>query len=98
MRDFVFFVSVGGGRDMGDSRSGRLDVLTICKMRRADYVICSGNMGVRGPWAHGAFSANNFSGVFMPVKKCDDFASCRCNPKGYVVQMITIYNLLKIIL
>ena len=50
-------------------------------------------MGVRGPWAHGAFSANNFSGVFMPVKKCDDFASCRCNPKGYVVQMITIYNL-----
>ena len=37
-------MSVGDGRDMGDSRSGRLDVLTICKMRRADYEISSNNM------------------------------------------------------
>ena len=44
-----FFVSVGGGRDMGDSRSGRLDVLTICKMRRADYEISSNNMWTYRP-------------------------------------------------
>lgn len=44
-----FFVSVGGGRGMGDSRSGRLDVLTICKMRRADYEISSNNMWTYRP-------------------------------------------------
>ena len=35
--------------DMGDSRSGRLDVLTICKMRRADYEISSNNMWTYRP-------------------------------------------------
>ena len=55
MRDFVFFVSVGGGRDIGDSRSGRLDVLTICKMRRADYEISSNNMWKYRPYEYGYF-------------------------------------------
>jgi hypothetical protein len=78
-------VTVGGRRDMDDSRSGWLGILTICKMCREDYEIASNNMGTYRAWEHGAFLANKFSTVFILVKEHEYFGLYSYNQKGFVV-------------